>query len=170
MCPRNKGKVAKRLCLGPEPEDEDSDDDDYDSLIANRAVWGDARSNIGFDTCANSHVTPYMDSLENYRSESSAAIQGVGTESTAIAGSGLLKFGLRDQESNEIIEMEFPKAVHLPGTSQPLVACHRVHKMCRKKGWRSKSSQVCESGQLVIDTGQSRFCFRMAPVKWHLLF
>jgi len=167
MCPQNKDppKVA-RLCLGPEPGDPESgdDDDEYDHLVANKAVWGKTRTNIVFDTGANSHVTPYEGSLENYRSETSAAIQGVGAEATAIAGSGVFKFGVRDHESNQIIEMELPQTAHLPGTSQPLVSCHRIHKMCRKKGWDSKSSQVCESGALEINTGHSRFRFSMKPL------
>ena len=167
MCPQNKDppKVA-RLCLGPEPGDPESGDDydEYDHLVASKAVWGKTRTNIVFDTGANSHVTPYEGSLESYRSETSAAIQGVGAEATAIAGSGVFKFGVRDHESNQIIEMELPQTAHLPGTSQPLVSCHRIHKMCRKKGWDSKSSQVCESGALEINTGSSRFRFSMKPL------
>ena len=162
VCPKNT-QVAK-LCFGPQPEDEDSDDDDYDSLIANRAVWGKTHANIGFDTCANTNVTPYKNSMENYRPETTATIQGVGKESTTIAGTGLFKFGLRDKGSDQIIEMEFPKAVHLPGTSQPLISCHRVHRMCRRRGWKSRSEQVYESGVLEIDTGQGRFSFGMVPI------
>lgn len=162
VCSKKKNHVAK-LCFGP-PDDSGSDDDAYDSLIVKKTLWKEGHENIAFDTAANSHVTPYKTGLKDYRPLTGSTVQGVGAKGTTVTGTGRLKFGLRDQQSSQIVELEFPKTLHLPETSQPLIAAHRVHMMCHKKGWYSKSEQDYKGGVLNIDTGESRFSFALVPI------
>ena len=61
-------------------------------------------------------------------------------------------------------ELQFQNAMHLEGTSQPLIAAHRLHMMCRKNGWYSKSTQDWESGALEIAHPGRLLRFGLIPI------
>lgn len=169
VCRKSEGASEQRtakLCFGSPDDDSDSaGDDDYDFLVAQIAQRKRSTEHVAFDTAANSHVSPNRNSFKNYKAaKATDTIQGIGEVETVIAGSGVLSFGLKDQRSGEIIDLEFPRAVHLNETSQPLISAHRVHKMCTKKKWDSRSWQVYREGGLDISTPQGRFSFGMIPI------